>query len=168
APGYRRPWWSVAGSRRSLPFLLFLLPCLACCGSAVGARRLPRALATPAPEDDLGLFQLVPVIVARIQARGDSDGAVDVVDAATSAADEVVMVVSGAAFVTGRVAGGLDPPDQSCARTREQHVVDGLGGYRPDTFPHSFADLVGRGVRVVGEPLQCRLAWSGDTKSHAA
>src|SRR5699024_8181228 len=109
-----------------------------------------------------GLVQPVTVLLAGCEARSLADGAVDIVDAPAAAAHQVVVVVAGATFVTGRVACRLDPADQTRARTREEHVIDGLGGHRPDAFPHTSADLVGRSVRMVGEPLQHRPARSGN------
>jgi hypothetical protein len=57
--------------------------------------------------------------------------------------------------------GRFDAPHQVglCAGT--QHVVDGLGGHRPQNLPHALRDLVGRGVRMSGKPLEDGHPWGG-------
>ena len=58
--------------------------------------------------------------------------AVDVRGGAATTAHDVVVVVRDPAFETRRMAGRLDPPDQSRVDERGEHVVDGLGGDRAE------------------------------------
>jgi hypothetical protein len=66
----------------------------------------------------------------------------------------MVVVVSDSRFKARRVTGRLDPPHQTGVRARAKHVVDGLGGNRTESLPDRRRDLVGRGVRMIGEPLE--------------
>jgi hypothetical protein len=70
------------------------------------------AVRAQTPERDLGLVHLEAVFRAWVQAWPISDGAVDVLDRATTAADDVVVVVADPGFEAGRAAGRLDPAGQ--------------------------------------------------------
>src|SRR3979490_2786617 len=66
----------------------------------------------------------------------------------------MVVVVSDSRLEARRVTGRGDTPHQTGVRARAQPVVAGLGGARAEPLPHGRRDLVGRGVRMVGEPVE--------------
>ena len=93
-------WWSYAAG---------LSPRVARCPSGV----VDSAGRAGAPVDDLGLVDVVAVVVRGVQAGALADGAVDVDDRAAGAADEVVVVVADPQLVAGGGAGRLDPADEA-------------------------------------------------------
>src|SRR5215469_8824471 len=80
------------------------------------------ALGTSAPEDDLGLADLVARVVGGRQAGGVADRAVDVGDGTARPADDVVVVVSDPRLVARHGARRLDPPHQARVSQHPQHV----------------------------------------------
>ncbi len=83
------------------------------------------------PIDHFGLVDREARGVGGLEARGMSDGAVDVDHAAAGAADEVVVVVADAVFVAGGRASRLDPSQESGVDEGGKSVEDRLMRDRP-------------------------------------
>jgi len=83
-----------------------------------------------------------------------TDGAVDVLDAATGRADQVVVVVIDSALEKSRPSGRLDPTNQACLDEVTECVVDRLQA-RPGNLAHdSLKQIVGAEVRVTVERVE--------------
>ena len=100
------------------------------------------------PVDDLGLVDLEPVIVVGGEARRLPDGAVDVDQDATSATDEVMVVVTHPILVTRGGPGRQNPAGEAPLDQRSQGVVHRLPGNRSDAPSDVVGELVGGGMRV--------------------
>jgi len=129
---------------------------LAECGGAVGAQ---------APERDLGFVDREARCCAGVEAGCSADSAVDVVDSAALAADDVVVVVRDATLEARGVAGRFDAADELGVLERGEHVVDRLLRDGAEDTTHVCGDLVGRGVwncveRAVDGDARC-----GDSES---
>jgi hypothetical protein len=74
----------------------------------------------------------------------------------------MMMVVPGSCFETSRMTGGFDTPHQVGLRARPEHVINGLGGNRTEPLPDRRRNLIGRGVRMIGEPLEHSDSRRGD------
>lgn len=109
-----------------------------------------------APVDHFGFVDLEAVVVMRLEARGAADGAADVLGLTAGAADEVMMVVADAVFVTRRGVGWLDAPDDAFVREDVQDVVDRLAGNRAQQGARTDGDFVGGGVRMMRDGPQHR------------
>jgi hypothetical protein len=123
------------------------------------------------PIDHFGLVDREARGVGGLEARGVADGAVDVDHAAAGAADEVVVVVADAVFVAGGRAGGLDASEEAGVDEGGKSVEDRLMRDRPEGRPNGGLDLLGGGVRAVGDRLKDRHPLGGDlqaTSSQAA
>jgi hypothetical protein len=79
-----------------------------------------------------------------------------------------MVVVTGAAFVPRRRAGGLDPADQPSLGQDAEGVVDGLLRDRADPAADRLGDLVGRGVWAFADGTQDGEALSRDLEPGSA
>jgi hypothetical protein len=68
------------------------------------------ALRAEPPIDDLGLFDHVSVVLGCGQARTDTNGAVDIGDSSTRAADHMVVVIADPCLIASDRAPRLDAP----------------------------------------------------------
>jgi hypothetical protein len=99
------------------------------------------------PEGDLSFVEDEAVGVGWGEAGSAADGAVDIGGEPTTATDNMVVVVANPQLVEGHTAGRLDAPGYPGVDQGGQHVVDGLGGYRPQLLGDHGSDRFGFGVR---------------------
>jgi len=77
----------------------------------VAATPLGLTAGAQTPEHNFGLIHGEAPIVRRLEAGRLTDRAVDVVGTAARATHHVVVVVTDASLISGRVSGGLYPPE---------------------------------------------------------
>jgi hypothetical protein len=94
------------------------------------------------PEGDLRLIDRETVVRSRIDARGTTDGTVHIDNHAAAAADDVVMVVTGADLEFRGTARRLDPSGEADPGQRTQNVIDGLSRHGVQPLPDQRGDLV--------------------------
>ena len=117
------------------------------------------------PIDHFGLVDREASGVGGLEARGMSDGAVDVDHAAAGAADEVVVVVADPVLIAGGRAGGLDPSQEARLDEGPEAVEDRLMRDRPEGGPDAGLDLFGGGVRARGDRFEDRHPLGGDLQA---
>jgi hypothetical protein len=94
-----------------------------------------------------------------------SDGAVDIGGDPTTATDNVVVIVTHPQLVEGHTARRLDAPGYPGADQGGQHVVDGLGGHRPELLGDHGSDRLGFRVRSTPQGPQGRQAGPGNPQA---
>jgi len=104
------------------------------------------ALGTGAPIDDLRLINVETGTGGGGQARGGTDGAVDVGRFSAGATDRMVVVVADAILVKGGRAGRLNAPDETLPGQNPKGVVNGLARDGTDLGAHGPGDGVRRAV----------------------
>lgn len=113
----------------------------------------PAGAAQP-PEDNLGLVHGKAVIVLRVHAGRLAHHAVGILDPAAATTHQVMMIVAGAPFEAGRVAGRPHLSNHVDVHAGRQNVVDGLLGHRTDPLADALVDLLDGGVRMAVQPLE--------------
>ena len=118
-----------------------------------------------APIGDFGFVDDKAVVFGWMHARGFADGAVDIIRFPAGAADEVVMVVAGAAFKECRGAGGLDAAEKAFVCEKGEGIVNSLLGDGSDFIANSSCDLISSKMLLRGDSLENRntLGSYGDT-----
>ena len=101
-----------------------------------------------APVDHFGFVDLEAMVRMGLEAGGFADGATDVFGLAAGTADEVVMIVADAVFITRRGIGGLDASDDAVVGEDAQDIIDRLTRDRADVLADAFGQGVGSGVRM--------------------
>ena len=123
----------------------------------IGARwraGLGQAVRTAAPVDDLGLVDLVALVVGRRETGRGADRAVDVDHAAADAADQMVVVVADPILEASRRPGGLDAPDETLGDQDAEGVVHRLERDGADLGPDDLGHAVGRDVGLTRDGPQ--------------
>jgi hypothetical protein len=125
-------------------------------GAGRGARRagprgpaagLRHAIWTSAPVRDLGLVDLVAVVVRRRETRSGADGAIDIDDTAADATDQMMVIVADAILESRRRTSGLNPTNQALGDQHAECVVDRLKRDGADLGPHRLGNGIGSDVR---------------------
>jgi hypothetical protein len=109
--------------------------------------RLSDAIRTAPPVRDLGLIDLVALVVSYLKTRCRADRAVDVHHPAAQSTDQMVVVVANAILEASGCPGGLNAPEESFGDQDGESVVHRLERDRTDLTPHNPGHLVGRTVR---------------------
>ena len=104
------------------------------------------------------------MIVVGRQTRTSAYGTVDVEGEPALTADQMVVIVAHAGFVTGRRASRLNAAEQIALHQHSERVVHRLTGDRADDFPNIVGQFVGRDVRSCRNRLQNGHPLSGDLK----
>jgi hypothetical protein len=121
------------------------------------------AIRTASPVRDLGLVDLIAVVVVCREAGRFADGAIDVHYAATDSTDQMVMVVTHTIFEARRRSRGLNAPDQPRGDEHAERVVYRLKRNGADLGAHGVGNSVGGDVRLARyrpqnrQPLSCYL-----------
>ena len=126
------------------------------------------ALGAATPVDDFCLVDLEAVIIGGGEAGRVAHGAIDVEQRATTATDEVMVVVAGTVFVARRRPSGLDASEERLVGERGQGVVHRLPRDRSDAGPNRGEDVVGGGVRMGRHGPKHSDALSGDVETVTA
>lgn len=106
------------------------------------------------PEDDFSLVNLVARSIGWRDTWPLLDVAVDVGDLAAGPADQVVVVVTDAAFVPRRAACQLEAPKQSGRSEGVEHVIGGLHGNGTDSCAYGGGNLIGGEVALLVQHLE--------------
>jgi hypothetical protein len=123
------------------------------------------AIGTAAPIGDLGLVDLVALVVGRGETRGLASRALDVHDATADAADQVMVVVANAILVASRRTCRLDASENLLRDQHVEGVVDRLQRDRADLRSDRVCYCVGRDVRMHGNNAQDGQPLRGDLDS---
>ena len=103
-------------------------------------------LGTRPPVDHFRLIDLITEIVGSGQARGVTDGTVDINSFSAGATDQVMVVVTDSILVKGRRPRRLDAPNEALLRQNPESVVYRLSRNSPDIGPNVRGDIVRRAV----------------------
>jgi hypothetical protein len=122
------------------------------------------ALRAEAPIDDLGLFDHVSVVLGCGQTGTGINGAADIGDGSTGAADHVVVVIADPRLIASDRTPRLNAPQQTGPSEGGQHVVDGLMADLGQLLTNVVDDRVGVGVGMTVHRLEHRDPWAGDPK----
>ena len=126
------------------------------------ARGTGQAIRTAAPVGDLGLVDLVALVVGRRETGRGADRAVDVDHAAADSADQMVVVVADAILEARRRSGGLNAPDEALGDQDAERVVHRLQRDGADLGPDGLGHGVGRDVGLTGDRPQHRQSLGRD------
>jgi hypothetical protein len=107
-----------------------------------------RTSRTATPVHDLGLVDLVAIVVAGRETGSRADRAVDIDHAAAGAADQMVVVVGDAILEASRRSGGLNAPYKAFGNEHSEGVVHRLEGDGADLGPYRLGDRVGADVGI--------------------
>ena len=106
------------------------------------------AIRTPPPVRDLGLVDLVSLVVGGRETGRGPGRAVHVHDAAADAADQMVVVVADATLETRRRSGGLNSSDEALGDQNPERVVHRLERNGTDLSPDDLGHSVSGDVRL--------------------
>lgn len=115
--------------------------------------------------DDLGLVKKETVVVVGGEARGRSDGAIDVVHQITPSANEMVMIVSNPVLVAGNRSCGLYPTQEVLLDEDPKCVVHGLTGDRSQLVANGLGYVLSGDVWVASQGFHHGDALSGDLEA---
>ena len=121
-----------------------------------GGVGLGLTIRTAAPVGDLGLVDLVALVVGRREAGRGADRAVDVDHAAADATDQMMVVVADAILEARRRPGGLNAPDEALGDQDAEGVVHRLERDGTDLGPDDLGHAVGRDVGLTRDRPQHR------------
>ena len=113
---------------------------------------LREAIRTAAPIGDLGLVDLVALVVGGLETGGRANRAVDIDHTAAASTDQMVVVVANSVLEASGCPGRLNAPDETFGDQDAESVVHRLERDRTDLGPHDLGHLVGRDVRL---PCHC-------------
>ena len=133
-----------------------------------GAGDWARQSGTAAPVGDLGLVDLVALVVGRREARSGADGAVHVDHAAADATDQMMVVVADPILEAGRRAGGLDAADQAFGDQEAQRVVHRLERDGADLGPDDLGHAIGGDVGLAADRAEDRQTLGRDLNAARA
>ncbi len=129
------------------------------CRCAVGAEP---------PEHDFGFLDDESMRLRRLEAWRSTDDAIDVDHCCAHAADQVMVIVTGSAFVQRRRTCGFDPPEKSGTDAGTKNVVHRLRGHRADAGSHHCCYLICIRMRLGCNRSQNRHSWRRDSQTHRA
>lgn len=115
---------------------------------------LGHTIRAASPIGDLGLVDLVALVVDRRQAGSGANGAVHVDQAAADATDQVVVVVAHAIFEACGRAGRLNASNQALGHQHAKCVVHRLKRDGTDLGAHDLGHAVRRNVGLMGDGPQ--------------
>jgi hypothetical protein len=107
------------------------------------------AVRAETPEGDVRLVHQISGVIGGLEARSLSDCAVDIGDAATLSANEVMMVVPNPALETCRASRGFDPAYETCRGEGMKGLIYGLE--RHVTEPVAYTGGDGVDVQMVAD-----------------
>jgi hypothetical protein len=129
---------------------------------------LGQTLRTAPPIGDLGLVDLVPLVVDRRETGGGADDAVDIHQTAANATDQMVVVVADAILEARRRTRGLNAPDQTFGDQEAEGVVHRLERDGPDLGSHDLGRAIGGDVRLTRHRSQDSQSLGGDLNAALA
>lgn len=120
---------------------------------------------TSAPVHDFGFIDFEAMIITGFEAWRGTDSAIDVEDQATASTHQVMVIVADSILEPSGRASGLDSPDETLVGEGTEGVIDRLPRDRTDLVAHDFSELLGRGMRPIGDSLHDRQALRRDLKT---
>jgi len=108
------------------------------------------------------------MVISRLETRCRTGVAVAILDPSTGATNQMVMIVVLAALEPCGVPGRLDAAHQAGIHANRQHAVNGLLGYHIEFRTDTLVDLLRRGMRMLGQPLEHGVAWRSHPQAVSA
>ena len=133
-----------------------------------GVGSLRQALGTTTPVGNLGLIDLIALVIGRREARSGTDGAIHVDHAAADTTNQVVVVITDPILEPGWRAGGLDAANQAFGDQEVQRVVHRLERDGADLGPDDLGYSIGGDVGGAADCAEDRQTLSGDLNAPCA
>jgi hypothetical protein len=115
---------------------------------------LSEAIRTAPPVDDLGLVDLITLVVGRRETRGGADRAIHVDHTTADPADQMVVVVADPILEASRRSGGLNAPDETLGDQDGERVVHRLQRDSTNLGPDGLGHGVSRDVGLTRHRVQ--------------